>query len=115
MRKELRRLTGFLAAAVMVFSCAAAEPMPARDAVMRTPNENSITLCDHDFCYWQLTQGETDEALVWQVLTQPMTVLKGKQELGLSLCYLNRSYLTAEMKKLVSIAQEMNSEFSSGQ
>ncbi len=46
---------------------------------------------------------------------ESFTVLKGKQELGLSLCYLNRSYLTAEMKKLVSIAQEMNSEFSSGQ
>ena len=63
----------------MALSVAGAESMPAHDLIFRTPNENSEQLCDHAFCYWQMTQGETDEDIVWQVLTQPVTVLKGKE------------------------------------
>ena len=58
---------------------ALAEPLPARDLIYRTPNEDSEVLCEHEFCFWQLNEGEMDEDLVWEVLTQPMTVLTGKQ------------------------------------
>ena len=74
-----RRIGAWICAAALGFSAAAAEPLPARDMIYRTPNEDSEVLCDHDFCFWQLTEGETDEDLVWQVLTQPLTVLEGKQ------------------------------------
>ena len=73
-----RYLAGFLAGMAML-SGALAEPMPARDTVFVTPNEDSEVLCDHDFCFWQMTEGETDEDVVWEVLTQPITVLSGKQ------------------------------------
>ena len=74
---------GLCAAALglfLLFSAARGEPLPARDLVYRTPNENSEVLCEHDFCYWQMTQGELDEEIVWQVLTQPLTVLEGNQK-----------------------------------
>ena len=58
---------------------ALADPLPARDLIYRTPNEESEVLCGHDFCFWQLNEGEMDEDLVWQVLMQPLTVLQGKQ------------------------------------
>lgn len=62
-----------------VSGLAAADPLPAHDLILRTPNEDSEVLCDHAFCYWQMTEGEMDEDIVWQVLTQPLTVLEGKQ------------------------------------
>ncbi len=74
-----KRIGAWICAAALGVSVAAAEPLPARDMIYRTPNEDSEVLCDHDFCFWQLTEGETDEDLVWQVLTQPLTVLEGKQ------------------------------------
>ncbi len=78
-RKSRFRLCGILLSFVLLFSAARADPLPAHDLVYRTPNEDSEVLCDHDFCYWQLTEGELDESLVWQVLTQPLTVLDGGQ------------------------------------
>ena len=59
----------------------AAESTPslATDTFYHTPNERSDLLCEHDFCFWQMKMGDMDEAAIWQVLTQPVTVLKGKQ------------------------------------
>ena len=78
--KSFRRLRAFALGLFVLFSSAAAEPMPAHDLIYRIPNEDSEVLCEHDFCYWQLTEGETDEELVWQVLTQPITVVSGNQK-----------------------------------
>ena len=55
------------------------EPMPAVDREYHTPNERTGTVCDHDTCFWKLNMGEMNETAIWNVLTQPMTVLKGKQ------------------------------------
>ena len=74
-----RRIMAWICALALGAASAAAEPLPARDMIYRTPNEDSEVLCGHDFCFWQLTEGEMDEDLVWQVLTQPLTVLEGKQ------------------------------------
>ncbi len=74
--KRLAALLLFL----MMTSAAMADPLPMRDAYFHTPNESSERLCDHDFCFWQMNEGETDESLVWEVLTQPITVLKGGQK-----------------------------------
>ena len=78
-----RRFCAWLCAAVLTLALprtgAQADPLPARDLIYRTPNEESEVLCEHDFCFWQLNEGEMDEDLVWQVLTQPLTVLQGKQ------------------------------------
>ncbi len=69
-----------LSAALLVSGAALGdEPLPARDLIYRTPNEESEVLCGHDFCFWQMTEGELDEEIVWEVLMQPLTVLKGKQ------------------------------------
>ncbi|MGN0779206.1 MAG: L,D-transpeptidase family protein [Aristaeellaceae bacterium] len=54
-------------------------PSLATDVTYHTPNEDSPITCDHDVCYWKLNMGEMDEAAIWQVLTQPVTVLKGGQ------------------------------------
>ena len=78
-RASAARFGALLLAMLLFASAGFAEPMPARDMVYRTPNEDSEVLCDHDFCFWQMTEGETDEDLVWQVLTQPLIVLEGKQ------------------------------------
>ena len=64
---------------ILLAASALADPLPAHDLVLRTPNEDSEVLCDHPFCFWQMAEGEMDEELVWEVLTQPMTVLAGKQ------------------------------------
>ncbi|MBQ3705209.1 MAG: L,D-transpeptidase [Clostridia bacterium] len=81
MRKKRKRGWAgavFLTALVSV-SLAFADPLPAHDLVPRTPNEDSEVLCDHDFCFWQMTEGEMDEDVVWEVLMQPLTVLQGGQ------------------------------------
>ena len=78
-----RRFCAWLCATALTLALprtgAQADPLPARDLIYRTPNEESEVLCEHDFCFWQLNEGEMDEDLVWQVLTQPLTVLQGKQ------------------------------------
>ena len=51
----------------------------ATDVFWHTPNERSDLLCEHDFCFWQMNMGELDEEAIWRVLTEPVTVLKGKQ------------------------------------
>ncbi len=78
MRKRMAALICTLALGLAAHGTLA-EPLPARDLIYRTPNEDSEVLCEHDFCFWQLNEGEMDEDLVWEVLTQPMTVLEGKQ------------------------------------
>ncbi len=76
---DVRRLCAAALSLFVLLSGALAEPLPAHDMVYITPNEDSEVLCDHDFCFWQMTEGELDEEIVWQVLTQPLTVLEGKQ------------------------------------
>ena len=56
-----------------------AEPRPAHDAALHTPNEHSSVECPHDICYWKLPMGSMDEDAIWKVLTQPVTVLRGNQ------------------------------------
>jgi len=51
----------------------------ATDVFYHTPNEHSAVKCDHDVCFWKLEMGRMDEEAIWKVLTQPVTVLKGKQ------------------------------------
>ncbi len=75
----LRRWLSAFIGLLLLPAAVSAEPLPAHDMIYITPNEESELLCNHDFCFWQLNEGETDEALVWQVLTQPLTVLSGKQ------------------------------------
>ena len=54
-------------------------PGPATDVTWHTPNERSERICDHAVCFWKMKMGEMDEAAIWRVLTQPVTVLEGKQ------------------------------------
>lgn len=54
-------------------------PELATDLEYHTPSDVSSIQCDHDPCYWNLNMGEMDEAAIWDVLTQPVTVLKGEQ------------------------------------
>ena len=51
----------------------------ATDVFYHTPNEHSAVKCDHDICFWKLEMGRMDEESIWKVLTQPVTVLEGKQ------------------------------------
>ena len=55
------------------------EPRPAGDREYHTPNERTGTVCDHEVCFWKMNMGEMDDEAIWKVLTQPVTVLKGKQ------------------------------------
>jgi len=54
-------------------------PAKATDTEYFTPGQMGGTACDHDICYWKLNMGEMDEDAVWQVLTQPVTVLEGDE------------------------------------
>ena len=51
----------------------------ATDVFYHTPNEHSAVKCDHEICFWKLEMGRMDEEAIWKVLTQPVTVLEGKQ------------------------------------
>ena len=51
----------------------------ATDVFYHTPNEHSPVKCDHELCFWTLEMGRMDEAAIWKVLTQPVTVIEGKQ------------------------------------
>ena len=53
--------------------------LPATDTHFFSPDDVSGVTCDHDICYWKLNMGELDEAAVWEVLTQPVTVLSGSE------------------------------------
>lgn len=54
-------------------------PAKATDTEYFTPGQMGGTTCDHEICYWKLNMGEMDEDAVWQVLTQPVTVLEGDE------------------------------------
>lgn len=54
-------------------------PSLATDIEYHTPAEDSPIPCDHEPCYWNLNMGEMDEVAIWEILTQPVTVVKGKQ------------------------------------
>ena len=51
----------------------------ATDVFYHTPNELSAVKCDHELCFWNLEMGRMNEEAIWKVLTQPVTVLTGKQ------------------------------------
>ena len=51
----------------------------ARDKQWHTPAEGSPVQCDHEICYWTTPMGYTDEAAVWKILMQPVTVLDCNQ------------------------------------
>ena len=55
------------------------ETLLATDIFYHTPNEHSAVQCDHEICFWKMEEGRMDEDAIWQVLTQPVTVLSGKQ------------------------------------
>lgn len=55
------------------------ETLLATDIFYHTPNEHSAVKCDHEICFWKMEEGRMDEDAIWQVLTQPVTVLSGKQ------------------------------------
>ena len=62
---------------ISVYSEGPPPPALATDVMYLTPNHFSDVTCDHDVCYWKLNMGELNEEAVWQVLTQPVTVLDG--------------------------------------
>ena len=51
----------------------------ATDVFYHTPNELSAVRCGHELCFWNLEMGRMDEEAIWKVLTQPVTVISGKQ------------------------------------
>ena len=51
----------------------------AEDIEYHRANENSPVQCNHPLCFWNMKMGWMDEAEIWQVLTQPVTVLDGNQ------------------------------------
>ena len=51
----------------------------ATDVFYHTPNEHSAVKCDHEVCFWKMEMGYMDEEAIWKVLTQPVTVIEGKQ------------------------------------
>ena len=51
----------------------------AHDVFYHTPNERSPYVCNHEHCFWKLNMGELNEEAIWQVLTAPVTVLKGNE------------------------------------
>ena len=56
------------------------ETLLATDVFYHTPNERSAVLCDHELCFWNLDMGRLeDEENIWKVLTQPVTVIEGRQ------------------------------------
>ena len=57
----------------------APDTLLATDVFYHTANEHSAVKCSHDFCFWQMEMGHMDEERVWKVLTQPVTVIGGKQ------------------------------------
>ncbi len=81
MNRMIRQGAAALAALLLTAAPAAAGAggLPAMDVEWHTPNERSALLCEHEECFWQMNMGDLDEEAVWRILTQPVTVLKGKQ------------------------------------
>lgn len=75
---QLVDATGFASTASLLNVEAEGEPQPAlmHDVDYHTPSDVD---CEHDVCYWKLNMGEMDAAAIWQVLTAPVTVLKGNE------------------------------------
>ena len=94
-----KRVISFLLACLLLFSFASCEEEPeeepaeieewedlsapdtllATDTFYHTPNERSAVKCSHELCFWNLDMGRMDEDAIWRVLTQPVTVIDGKQ------------------------------------
>lgn len=79
---ELRlRLTdeNGVSSVVESFNVLISNPSLATDLTYHTPNEHSDRICDHEACFWKLPMGDMNESAIWEVLTQPVTVLQGDQ------------------------------------
>ena len=76
--------TGFVSG-VESFNVYVTSPSVATDLSYHTPNEWSDRVCDHEVCFWKLPMGEMNEEAIWQVLTQPVTVLRGEQKAQINL------------------------------
>ena len=48
-----------------------------QEHTIHTPNAFSTVKCNHEICFWKLEMGRLDEDAIWNVLIQPVTVLKG--------------------------------------
>lgn len=55
-------------------------PQPAAEARSFTPSYRSTDTSDTSLNYWTLPMDITDEAAVWEVLMQPITVVDGHQQ-----------------------------------
>lgn len=75
---RLLDVTGFASTATLMTLEIPGAPAPSLmgDAYLLLPGEDP---CDHTVCYWQMYRGETNPALIWDVLMQPITVLEGDQ------------------------------------
>ena len=69
---------------VSSFITVEAAPQPEKITVdydlYPAPGDYSTHTCDHEVCYWKLPMGEMDEAAIWDVMMQPMTVVKGEHQ-----------------------------------
>ena len=82
--RKMIRLAGALMLLPGLFAPGAADGETltglATDVFYHTPNERSALLCEnHETCFWQMNMGEMNEEAIWDILMQPVTVLKGKQ------------------------------------
>ena len=93
--KHINRLLSLLLVIFILCPCAFAEEkseeieewvdlsesdtLLATDVFYHTPNEHSAVKCGHELCFWNLEMGRMDEEAIWKVLTQPVTVIEGKQ------------------------------------
>lgn len=53
---------------------------PASPETLPAPASYSPYTCAHESCYWTLPMGELDEEAIWNVMMQPMTVVKGSHQ-----------------------------------
>ena len=101
----MRKIAALMAAAIFLYAGAAAESSDAitdelsiddvieeiviedenvtlglaEDIEFHRANENSPVKCSHPLCFWNMKMGWMDEKEIWEVLTQPVTVLEGNQ------------------------------------
>lgn len=64
------------------------EPEPVIEYdITPSPADYSTHTCEHEVCYWKLPMGEMDEAAIWEVMMQPMTVVKGEHQRQITKVY----------------------------
>ena len=58
-----------------------------QEHTIHTPNAFSTVKCNHEVCFWKLEMGRLDEDAIWNVLIQPVTVLKGGIRVRVCMCW----------------------------